>query len=190
MDVFEKVAQATRDLGKDVIHSAKNFGSAIASPTKEQKELAELNVQKSVAEEKLNALYAEIGKRYVEFVNEENKTEEFDVSEIIEEINPELEILSDVSASIAELEISIKKANDEKQRKKAQEKFDAEKAKLDKAIELDVIDKAEYEEKLAAAQNRLDNFDKLRKVEAQYNMGIITKDEYNEKISAILNLDK
>ena len=57
---------------------------------------------------------------------------------------------------------------------------------LDKALEMDIISTEEYEEKLARAQKRLDNFEALKKVELQYQMDIISREEYEEKIRAIL----
>ena len=51
----------------------------------------------------------------------------------------------------------------ERERKKAQEHFDSEKKKLDKARELDVISEEEYDEKLAKAMKKLENFDILKK---------------------------
>ena len=72
------------------------------------------------------------------------------------------------------------------QRKKAQEHFDNEKKKLDKARELDVISEEEYDEKLAKAMKKLENFDILKKIQMQYEMEIITREEYEGKVKNIL----
>ena len=74
----------------------------------------------------------------------------------------------------------------ERERKKAQEHFDSEKKKLDKARELDVISEEEYDEKLAKAMKKLENFDILKKIQMQYEMEIITREEYEEKVKNIL----
>ena len=186
MDMFEKATKVAKDVSDTVINSAKNFGTAIYNSTKEQSELAGLNVQKSSIEKKLNDSYALIGKRYVEYINDGQFVKAFNVNDIIEQMNPELEKLAEINQQIEEKEQQIKKNNDEKAYKKAEDEFESEKNKLDKALEMDIITKIEYEEKLSAAQKRLDNYDILRKIQMQFEMGIITKDEYKEKVNAIL----
>lgn len=82
--------------------------------------------------------------------------------------------------------MKIKQNNIDKAFKKAQDEYDAEKRKLDRAMEIDIISQEEYDEKLSIAQKKLDNFELLRKVQMQYEMDIITKEEYNEKVKKIL----
>ena len=53
-DIFEKAAKATKDVGDTVVSSAKSLGGSLYNSTKEQSELAGLNVQKSVLDKKLN----------------------------------------------------------------------------------------------------------------------------------------
>ncbi len=186
MDMFEKATKVAKNVGDSVITSAKNIGTSIYSSTKEQSELASLNVQKSVIEKKLTEFYAKIGKRYVEYIDQCESGVAFEVNDLLEEMQPELEKLAEVNNNIAEKEQQIKQANEDRAFKKAQEEFDAEKKKLDKALEMDVVSKLEYEEKLAAAQRKLDNYDMLRKIAMQLEMGIISKAEYDEKVKNIL----
>jgi len=186
MDVFEKAAKAAKEVGDNVFHSAKNIGESIYNLTKDQSELASLNVQKSAIEKRLTDSYAMIGKRYVEYMQVCDGGEVFEVSDILEEIQPELDRLSEVRNQIKEKEDIIKAVNEERAKKKAQDEFDEEKQKLDKALELEIITRLEYEEKLAAAQKKLDCYDLLRKVNMQLEMGIITQLEYEEKVKKIL----
>ena len=88
---------------------------------------------------------------------------------------------------IAEKEAQIKQNNEEKAQKKAREEFDAKKAKLDKAAEMEIISEEEYQEKLAAAQKKFDNYEILRKIDMQLEMGIISKEEHAEKVKNILS---
>lgn len=186
MDMFEKATKAAKNVGDNVISSAKTIGTTLYNSTKEQSELASLNVQKSVIEKKLTESYAEIGKRYVAYIEQCECDMAFEVDDLLEEMKPELEKLAEVKIQIDEKQQQIKQGNEERAQKKAQEKFDSEKKKLDKALEMDIISNEEYEEKLASAQKRLDNYDLLRKVELQLEMGIISKAEYDEKIKNIL----
>ena len=57
---------------------------------------------------------------------------------------------------------------------------------MDKARDLDVISEDEYDDKLAQARKKLENFETLKKIQMQYEMDIITKEEYEEKVKNIL----
>lgn len=186
MDVFGKAAKAAKEVGDSVINSAKNIGGSIYNTTKEQSELASLNIQKSVIEKKLEESYAKIGKEYVAYIEKCDGNEAFDVSDILDSMKPELEKLADVKLQIETKEATIREGNEERARKKAQEEFEATKQKLDKALEMDVITQLEYDIKLEAAQKRYENHDLLRKIDMQLEMGIITKAEYEEKMKSIL----
>lgn len=186
MDMFEKAAKAAKEVGDNVIHSAKNLGESLYNLTKEQSELASLNIQKSVVEKRLESSYAEIGKRYVEYVEKCNGGDAFDVSDVLESIEPELEKLADIKLQIDKKETTIREENEQKAKKKAEDEFNAVKQKLDKAFALDILTAQEYNDKLEAAQKRLDNYDLLKKVEMQLSMGIISKAEYDEKVKKIL----
>lgn len=176
MDFFDKATNI-----------AKNVGSTIYNTTKEQSELAGLNVQLSAVEKKLTEDYAEIGRRYVAYIENCDTDDVFDVNDIVERMKPSLDKKADILAQITVKEQEIRTRCDERNRKKSQAEFDAYKKKLDKALELDVISDEEYEKKIAVAQKKLDNYSLLRKVEMQYEMGIITKDEYTEKVKDLLS---
>lgn len=185
-DIFEKAAKAAKDVGDTVVSSAKSLGGSLYNSTKEQSELAGLNVQKSVLDKKLNDSYAEIGKRYVDYMERCSSTETFDVSDIIEKIKPDLDKLADLKVQIEAKREQIKEQDDERFAKKAQADYDFDKEKLDKALSMEIINEEEYNEKLDFAKRKLDNYMILRKIEAQLEMDIISKEEYNEKRKNIL----
>ena len=186
MDMFEKATKVAKNVGENVVSSAKNIGTSLYSSTKDQSELAGLKVQKSVLEKGLADSYAEIGRRYVAYIEQCDGGMSFDVEEILETMRPDLEKLNEVKQQIAEKEQQIKQCNEEKAQKKAQDEFEAEKNKLDEALAMDIITVEEHAEKLEAAQRKLDNYDQLRKVQMQLQMGIITKAEHEEKVKRIL----
>lgn len=64
--------------------------------------------------------------------------------------------------------------------------FLAEKAKLDKALGMDLLTQEEYDEKLAAARKKVDNFEAVRRIEQQAEMGLITAEEKAQKINQLL----
>ena len=182
MDLFNKATKVAREVGNSVV----NAGNVLSNATREQTELANLKIQKSALDRKMEGQYAEIGKRYVAYISNMFNTRPFDVQDVLDAMQPNLEKLSEIDSQIADKEKAIKENNAERDRKRAQEQYEAEKKKLDKARELDVITEEEYQVKLTSAQKKLDNFDLLRKVEMQYDMEIITKEEYEEKVRNIL----
>ena len=107
--------------------------------------------------------------------------------DILEEMKPDLEKLSQLDEQIEQREQQIRQNSLERDKKKAQEQYENEVRKLDKAKALDVITEAEYQEKLNIAAKRVEYFEELRKIEMQYEMDIISKEEYQEKVKSILN---
>ena len=187
MNVFEKTRQTVKEVGGNVVDSAKKVGSTIYTASKEQTELAGMKVQRANIEKKLQESYAEIGKRYVQYTAEGTSEEAFDVADIMEAMQEDLGKLNELEEAISEKELLAKKAEEEKRRKKAQDEFDARKASLDKALGMDIISPEEYEDKLTKAQKKYDNYEQLRKYELQLQMGIISNEEYNEKVERLLS---
>ncbi len=171
MDFFDRTTKVVREIG---------------NVTKEQTELANLKIQKAAVEKKLESQYAEIGKRYVAYIADSFRTTPFDVSDILEAINPDLEKVSEITEQISQKDQQVRQHSIEKDRKKALDQFESERRKLDKARDLDVITYEEYEEKLAKAQKKFDNFEALKKIQMQYEMDIITREEYEEKVRNVL----
>ncbi len=171
MDIFDKTTKVVKEIG---------------NVTREQTELANLKIQKAAVEKKLEGQYAEIGKRYVAYIADSFRTTPFDVSDILDAINPDLEKVAEIADQIAQKDQQVRQHSIEKDRKKAQEQFECEKRKLDRARDLDVISAEEYAEKLDKAQKKFDNFEALKKIQMQYEMDIITKEEYEEKVRNVL----
>lgn len=186
MDLFEKATKTVKDVGETVIDSAKSFGSSFYNSSKEQSELAGMKIQKSVIVKRLQEFYAEIGKKYMAYMENSDGEDAFDVSEIIEAMQPDLEKLNKMEASIAEKESNLKHEEEQRRKKKAKLEYEAEKNKLDKALQMDIITQEEYDKKISTAEKKLDNYELLRKISMQLQMGIITKEEYTEKVNQVL----
>ena len=52
---------------------------------------------------------------------------------------------------------------------------------------MDVIAEDEYNEKLNQHRKRLDNFEAIKKIEQQYELGIISTEERDYKIEMLIN---
>ena len=176
MDLFDKATQV-----------AKNVGCTLYNSTKEQSEIASLNVQLTVVQKKLEANYTEIGKRYVEYVTKCEESVPFQVDDILEQMKPELEKLEELQAGINEKKENMRRYNVERMQKKAEEEFQETQRRLDRALEMDIITESEYHEKYAMAKRKYDSFELLNKIDMQFEMGIITKEEYKAKRDAVLN---
>ena len=135
MDMFEKATKTVKEVGGNVIESAKSIGTSIYATSKEQSEIAGMKVQKSVIEKKLNEFYAAIGKRYLDYMRSATGEESFDVSDIVNEMQPDLDKMNEIISLLEEKEIEAKKVEEDRRQKKAQGEYDSEKAKLDKALE-------------------------------------------------------
>jgi len=187
MDMLERATKAAKEVGGNMIDSAKNIGSSIYISSKEQSELAGMKVQKSVIEKRLEDSYAKIGKRYMKYMDSLDGSEVFDIADILEEMQPDLDKLNEIMAALKEKEMEAKQEEEDRRRKRAYEKYKSQKSKLDQALEMDIIDKEEYDAKLAVVQKKYDNYDRLRKIDLQLQMGIITEEEYTEKVNKVLS---
>ncbi len=186
MDFFDRASQIAQSVGENVVNSARNVGTTIKYSTPEKRELAGLKVQLECVNKKLDGYYIMIGRRYTEYIENLATENSFDVSDILEDMKPELENKSEIEDAIAKKEQQIKNAEKEAARMKAQEAYEHECQKLENALRMDVITVEEYEEKVALAQKKYENYDILRKLKMQLSMQIITKEEYIEKVKAIL----
>lgn len=116
---------------------------------------------------------ADIGGKKEE-LKEEAKAEE---QRHIAEMNQKMQII--------ELEKRMKQNAVLRDKARAEEEFQEEKTKLDRALAMDVISRDEYNFKISIARKKVDNFEEIRKIEQQFDMGIITKEEKNAKIAAL-----
>lgn len=186
MDLFEHASKVAKEVGGSVVDSAKIIGNTIYNSTKEQGELVSLKSQKTALNKKLQESYAEIGKRYVEYVKSAETGELFDASDLLQTIQPDLDKIAEIDAAIEEKALSAKKAEEEKLQKKAEEEYSTAKEKLDRALAMEIISEEEYAEKLKPIQRKYDNHVQLRKIDMQLQMGIITKEEYDQKVEELL----
>ena len=98
-DMFEKATRTVKEVGESVIGSAKNLGTSIYTTSKEQGEIAGMKIQQSVINKRLDESYAKIGKRYVEYINNSNGGEVFDISDILDEMKDDMQKLEEIANS-------------------------------------------------------------------------------------------
>ena len=185
MGLFDKVTKTATSIGKSAISTATNVGSSVGVAAQDQSELTSLKMQVNVIEQELDASYVQIGRKYVDYVLASGEMPGIDVSDLLKLMDPKLEQKNELETKIIELEKKIKNNAILREKQAAEEEFLQEKAKLDKALAMDVISQDDYDVKLAIARKKVDNFEAIRKVHQQYDMKLITKEERDAKIKEL-----
>ena len=166
-----------------------------AEPETAENEAAEATesseVIDEVKEEAIDEVKAEAADETVDEAKEEAADEDeepvFDVSDFLTIIKQDQAKKKELENQLAEVEKRAKQNTLLREKTKAEESFEQEKGVLDKALAMEIISKEEYEQKLNIARKKVENFEEIKKIEQQFEMGIITKEEKDEKINAILD---
>lgn len=167
-DVAETVDEAKEEAADETIDEVK--AEDTAETIDEEKEVSEEPAEDKVAEE-----------------SDEDEEPVFDVSDFLTIIKQDQAKKKELENQLAEVEKRAKQNTLLREKTKAEESFEQEKGVLDKALAMEIISKEEYEQKLNTARKKVENFEEIKKIEQQFEMGIITKEEKDEKINAILN---
>lgn len=167
-DVAETVDEAKEEAPAETIDEVK--AEDTAETIDEEKEVSEESAEDKVAEE-----------------SDEDEEPVFDVSDFLTIIKQDQAKKKELENQLAEVEKRAKQNTLLREKTKAEESFEQEKGVLDKALAMEIISKEEYEQKLNIARKKVENFEEIKKIEQQFEMGIITKEEKDEKINAILN---
>lgn len=164
----ETVDEAKEEAPAETIDEVK--AEDTAETIDEEKEASEESAEDKVAEE-----------------SDEDEEPVFDVSDFLTIIKQDQAKKKELENQLAEVEKRAKQNTLLREKTKAEESFEQEKGVLDKALAMEIISKEEYEQKLNIARKKVENFEEIKKIEQQFEMGIITKEEKDEKINAILN---
>ena len=164
----ETVDEAKEEAAAETIDEVK--AEDTAETIDEEKEVSEEPAEDKVAEE-----------------SDEDEEPVFDVSDFLTIIKQDQAKKKELENQLAEVEKRAKQNTLLREKTKAEESYEQEKGVLDKALAMEIISKEEYEQKLNIAKKKVENFEEIKKIEQQFEMGIITKEEKDEKINAILN---
>lgn len=185
MAFFDKVTKAATNLGKSAVSTAAAVGSNVGVAAQDQSELNALKMQVNVIEQELESSYMQIGRKYVDYVIASGEMPGIDVSDLLKLMDPKLTQKEELEKKIIALEKKIKDNGVLREKQAAEAEFLQEKAKLDKALAMDILSQEDYDQKLASARKKVDNFEAIRKIEQQYDMKLITKEERDAKIAAL-----
>ena len=191
LQIGKKYAEFVADMDDAEPETAEN--EAAEAETTEATESSEVidEVKAEAAAEAIDEVKAEDADETINEVKEEAADEDeesvFDVSDFLTIIKQDQAKKKELENQLAEVEKRAKQNTLLREKTKAEESFEQEKGVLDKALAMEIISKEEYEQKLNIARKKVENFEEIKKIEQQFEMGIITKEEKDEKINAILN---
>ena len=185
MAFFDKLTQTASNVGKNVASSAAKVGSSATVVAQEQTELVQLKSQVNVINQELDSLYVQIGRRYVDHVLETGDMPGIDVSDLLKLMDPKMTKKKELEEEIIKLEKEIKNKSILREKQQAEADYLAEKAKLDKALAMELMSQDDYNEKLAVAKKKYDNFEEIRKVQQLADMNLISKEEKEAKIKEL-----
>lgn len=185
MSIFDKALKTVQNVGESLSSSAVNVGSTVGTATQDNAELSSIKMQINVIEQELNAAYVQIGKKYVDYVVQTGDMGNLDIADLLTMMDPKLTRKQELEAQLVELEKRMKQNAILREKAKVEQDFQEEKTKLDRALAMDVLSQDEYNFKISIAKKKVDNFEEIRRVEQQCEMGIITKEEKNAKIEAL-----
>ena len=183
MGIFDKALKTVQNVGDSLATSAVNVGSAAGASIQDNTELNNLKMQINTIDQELDAAYVQMGKRYVDYVAKTGDMGNVDMTDLLTMVDPKLSRKKELEEQLVELE---KRMKQNREKAKVQEEFEEEKTKLDRALAMDVITQDEYNFKLSIAKKKVDNFEEIRRIEQQFDMGIITKEEKNSKIDELM----
>lgn len=179
----KKAKEVSNIVAKEVISA----GSEAVDFAKERAELAGLKSEVNVIDKEIDASYLMTGKKLIDYIAKTGEMPGVDVSDVLKMIDPKVERKEELTQKMIKLEKRIMDEKLLREKQAAEKEFEEEKSKLDKALMMEVLDKDDYDARVAVLQKKLDNFDAIRKLEQQVEMGLITKEEKDAKLYELLN---
>lgn len=185
MGLFDKVKTQASTLSSGLGSVATKINSDALSSANSNEKLVAIQADIVSIDGQLEVAYREIGKKYVESLVDNGGNFELGIKDTLSHVEPYLEKKIKLENKAIKIEKALKDQLLMQEKGIFQRNFDEAKAKLDKALKMDIISQDEYDEKIAKERTKLDNFDQIRKIKKQYDMKLISKDEMNSKLSKL-----
>jgi len=183
MGIMTKILYTTADVLGNATASSYNTVAVVQT---EETEQAKIKRNISAINTELNAAYAQIGKKYFEYVAGNGEAiESLGVDDVMKMALQKQERKAELEKALLAIEKRLKDQVILQEKAKAQADVDVQIEKLNSAKAMGVISENEYAEKISKVRKRLDNFEAIRNIEKQFEMGIITFSEKNAKLSEL-----
>ncbi|MGL4865713.1 MAG: hypothetical protein ACRCZR_05800 [Cetobacterium sp.] len=189
MALFNKLKTVGKTLGKTAEGLADTISTNMAEANSlvvEKTKITKLESEKKGLDNEINLAYMQIGKKFVELAIETNEMQDIGVMDILQMLDPKLSRKKEIEKEIVEIEKKIKDQQVIQEKSKVIQEYELEKEKLEKAFNMEIITRNEYDEKLNSISKRIENFEEIRRVEKQYEMGIISLKEKEDKMKKLI----
>ncbi|MGL4997988.1 MAG: hypothetical protein ACRC5T_03220 [Cetobacterium sp.] len=189
MALFDKLKTVGMTLGKTAGSLADSFSNNMAEASSlavEKMSISKLESEKKGLDNEINLAYMQIGKKFVEVAIATNEMQDIGAGDMLKFLDPKLSRKKEIEKEIIKIEKKIKDQQVIQEKSKIIQEYEIEKEKLEKALNMEIITRNEYEEKLESISKKIDNFDEIRKIEKQYEIGIISLKEKEIKIKNLM----
>ncbi|MCL1948418.1 MAG: hypothetical protein FWF59_01610 [Turicibacter sp.] len=171
---------------QQAVNGVKTYTNTAVSSSANQVEINLLKSEVAAIDGELNAAYAQIGKKYFEYVIKTGDVNQaLSINDVLVVAEQKVDRKKDLQKQIYEIEKRLKDQLILQEKAQIQLKVDERMEKLDNAKNLGIISEAEYEEQAEQARRPLVNFNNIRNVEKQYEIGLITLAEKNAKLAGL-----
>ena len=185
MGFFKGLLQTGKSLGRNIGGAFGDAANKTGTSAKIALQISALEMEQGKLEREYDELCMIVGKKYIEYLMVMDKEPDVDIDAEIRRILPNVKRREEIDDEIAELKASEMQRQFTEEFNAAQQEYFTQKRKLDQALRGGIITQAEYNEKISVYKSRVENFEEIRRIRAQYDMDIISKDEMRRKLRAL-----
>lgn len=185
MGFFDNLKNVTKVTTGSISKAATNALSTAVIASKENAKINNMNTELTSINSELDAAYRQIGEKFVEHVLATNEMPGIDVENILKLMEPKLEKKKYIEAELIKIEKNLKDQVIIQEKEQLQNEFKRQKDALDKAKAMDIISDEEYNSKVQQCRKKIDNFEAVRNVKKQYELGIINYQELSFKLDEL-----
>jgi hypothetical protein len=186
MGLFDRIKTSAAGMGASI---SKGVGQVAGKATVEAKEAAKIAAVKAdiaAVQAEIDTGYVAIGKAYVDAAIAGKEVSDIGAGPTLKLIEPKLEKKMALEKELVELEKALADSQILQERQLAQAEVDQIKEKLDKAKAMGAITDADYAERLAKANKKLEHFDEIRMLKKQKDLGLLDSAEFEKKVNDLL----
>lgn len=186
MGLFDRVKTTASGIGASLAKGASQVAGKATVEAKEQAKIVAVKADIAAVQAEIDTGYLAIGKAYVDAAIAGKEVCDIGAGPTLKLIEPKLEKKMALEKELIELEKALADSQILQERQLVQAEVDAEKEKLDKAKAMGAITDADYSERLAKANKKLEHFDEIRMLKKQKELGLINDAELEQKVAALL----
>lgn len=185
MGFFKGLLSTGKTLGKNIGGALGDAANKTGVSAKIAFQISTLEMERGKLEKEYDDLCMNVGKKYIDYLLETGEVPSIDLNYEFNRIMPNLNRREEIDNEIAQLKATNMDNQHTEEFNRLQQEYFAQKRKLDQALRGGIITQDEYDEKISAYKSRVENFEEIQRIRAQYDMEIISKDEMKRKLRAL-----